>query len=166
MNIFYLDRNVRLCAEAHCDKHVSKMIIEYAQLMSTAHHETNSSLAPHCYRRTHVNHPSAVWVRESQDHYSWLYELFRELNNVYSERYRKTHATWTKLANVLCHNPSLLPALGWQDPPQCMPDEFKANDVVEAYRNYYRMGKPFARWAHTPTPSWFYAPPSVVPAAN
>ena len=37
MNIFYLDTNPALCAEYHCDKHVLKMIIEYAQLLSTAH---------------------------------------------------------------------------------------------------------------------------------
>ena len=37
MNIFYLDRDVRKCAQMHLDKHVVKMIIEYAQLMSTAH---------------------------------------------------------------------------------------------------------------------------------
>ena len=37
MNIFYLDNDVAKCAEMHCDKHVVKMISEYAQLMSTAH---------------------------------------------------------------------------------------------------------------------------------
>jgi hypothetical protein len=33
MNIFYLDKNPRKCAKYHCDKHVLKMIIEYAQLI-------------------------------------------------------------------------------------------------------------------------------------
>ena len=37
MNIFYLDHDVRKCAEMHNDKHVVKMILEYAQLLSTAH---------------------------------------------------------------------------------------------------------------------------------
>ena len=37
MNIFFLDRRPDTAAEMHCDKHVVKMIIEYAQLMSTAH---------------------------------------------------------------------------------------------------------------------------------
>ena len=37
MNIFYLDENPKKCAKYHCDKHVVKMIIEYAQLLSTAH---------------------------------------------------------------------------------------------------------------------------------
>lgn len=38
MNIFYLDENPSIAAAMHCDKHVVKMIVEYAQLMSTAHH--------------------------------------------------------------------------------------------------------------------------------
>ena len=37
MNIFYLHKDPDICAEYHCDKHVLKMIIEYAQLLSTAH---------------------------------------------------------------------------------------------------------------------------------
>ena len=37
MNIFYLDHHTQRCANQHCDKHVVKMIIEYAQLLSTAH---------------------------------------------------------------------------------------------------------------------------------
>jgi len=37
MNVFYLDRNPITAAQMHCDKHVVKMILEYAQLLSTAH---------------------------------------------------------------------------------------------------------------------------------
>jgi hypothetical protein len=37
MNIFYLDPNPKICAEMHVDKHVCKMVIEYAQLLSTTH---------------------------------------------------------------------------------------------------------------------------------
>ena len=37
MNIFYLSDDPQICAEQHCDKHVVKMCIEYAQLLSTAH---------------------------------------------------------------------------------------------------------------------------------
>lgn len=37
MNVFFLDRNPRVAAEYHLDKHVVKMIQEYAQLLSTAH---------------------------------------------------------------------------------------------------------------------------------
>ena len=71
MNIFYLDEDVIACARAHMDKHVVKMPIEYAQLLSTAHHCLNTPQAKLAYRLTHKNHPSAVWTRSS-----WLaYDL-------------------------------------------------------------------------------------------
>lgn len=37
MNIFVLHDEPSLAARDHCDKHVVKMVLEYAQLMSTAH---------------------------------------------------------------------------------------------------------------------------------
>ena len=37
MNIFVLDDNPITAAKQHCDKHVVKMIIESAQMLSTAH---------------------------------------------------------------------------------------------------------------------------------
>jgi hypothetical protein len=37
MNIFYLHNDPEECAKQHNDKHVVKMILEYAQLLSTAH---------------------------------------------------------------------------------------------------------------------------------
>lgn len=37
MNVFVLHENPRIAAQMHLDKHVVKMIIEYAQLLSTAH---------------------------------------------------------------------------------------------------------------------------------
>ena len=37
MNVFYLDHHTQRCASKYVDKHVVKMIVEYAQLLSTAH---------------------------------------------------------------------------------------------------------------------------------
>ena len=158
MNVFFLAKNPRVCAEWHCDKHVSKMIIEYAQLMSTAHRMTDSPYADQCYKVTHKNHPSAVWARASYDHYAWLYELWRELANQFRIRRGKHHASWTKLGHILCHTPPNLPLAGWQDPPQCMPDEFKGDDCAEAYRRYYAQDKRrFATWNWDPStkPMWW-----------
>ena len=92
MNIFYLDSDIDTCAEMHCDKHVVKMVLEYAQLLSTAHRVLDGieyieiqnnrrvvrwrlsdlSMESMIYKATHINHPSAVWVRSSIDHYNWL----------------------------------------------------------------------------------------------
>ena len=45
MNIFYLDKDVKKCAEMHVDKHVVKMILEYAQLLSTAHRVLDGTIS-------------------------------------------------------------------------------------------------------------------------
>ena len=63
MNIFVVDHDPFVAAKMLCDKHVVKMILETAQLLSTAHHLTGSPLACKLYKMTHKNHPSAVWVR-------------------------------------------------------------------------------------------------------
>ena len=37
MNVFYIDTNPNISAQFHCDAHLRKMIIEYAQMLSSAH---------------------------------------------------------------------------------------------------------------------------------
>jgi hypothetical protein len=157
MNIFFLAKNPRVCAEWHCDQHCSKMIIEYAQLMSTAHRVTESPYADQVYKIAHKNHPSTIWTRASYDHYAWLYELWRELNNEFYKRRGKHHLSWSKLGHVLCFTPPALPAAGWVDPPQCMPDYLKGDECVEAYRRFYCQEKrKFATWNWgSPKPMWW-----------
>lgn len=41
MNIFFLHFDTKKCAQMHLDKHVVKMILESAQLLSTVHHVSN-----------------------------------------------------------------------------------------------------------------------------
>ena len=37
MNIFILDKDLQIAAQMLCDKHIPKMIIESAQMLSTVH---------------------------------------------------------------------------------------------------------------------------------
>ena len=69
MNIFVLDDNIEHCATYHCDKHVVKMTLETAQLLCSPFNQGDSP-----YRRTHYNHPCAIWTRESAGNYEWLYK--------------------------------------------------------------------------------------------
>jgi hypothetical protein len=160
MNIFFLDHNPTMCAEYHFDIHVSKMVVEYAQLLSTAHRvldDLSSSSTTPFYKATHINHPSAVWVRSSIHHYNWLYQLFRELSLEYTFRFGRTHATWAKLGKALAKPPISIPDKGWVDPPQCMPDTYTTPEsTVTAYRNYYMRGKSplFRKWRGRATPYW------------
>ena len=76
MNIFVLDLDVKKCAEYHSNPHVLKMIIEYNQLLCSAHWLTGGE-AP--YKLTHKNHPCAIWTRECLENYIWLADLCLEL---------------------------------------------------------------------------------------
>lgn len=155
MNIFYLDENPHTAASYHCDKHVVKMILETAQLLSTAHHHYGSATCD-MYKPTHKNHPSAVWVRESESNYLWAWRLFCCLCKEYTIRYNKKHKT-SRLLEELFDFPAGIPkSIGMTSPPQCMPDVYKCDDTVSAYRRYY-MGdkKRFATWK-TNKPKWFY----------
>ena len=72
MNIFKLDKTPQLCAQTHCDKHVSKMILESAQMLCTTLW-TNGQSAP--YKPVHAKHPCTLWVGASLENWLWLKEL-------------------------------------------------------------------------------------------
>ena len=159
MNIFYLHPNPQTAARMHCDKYCVKMILEYAQLLSTAHRVLDGDDAnPNLYKIAHKNHPSTIWTRSSKQHYKWLFRLFRKLNIEYGIRYGKVHKSWEKLNGILKFPPKSIKDNGWVDPPQCMPDYCKKSDTVEAYRNYYILEKKrFATWKNNQEPEWFLA---------
>jgi len=178
MNIFYLDEDYKVAAKQHLDKHVVKMIIEYAQLMSTAHRvldgtqwydktaagrriarweHPNRELDQILYKASHINHPSGIWVRESFSNYIWLHALWEKLCAEYTYRYGKIHMTQQKLQHILKTPPTNIPSGGMTKMPQAMPDEFKQKDSIEAYRQYYRVAKAkMAVWTKRETPEWYY----------
>ena len=164
MNIFYLHENPQICAQYHVDKHCVKMILETAQLLSTAHRELDGDAnadALGMYKSTHKNHPSAVWVRSSHKHYQWAYELFASLCKEYTHRYGKVHKTEQKLLQALKDLPKNIPEVAWTQPPQCMPDQYKQhpNRTVQAYRDYIVGEKSsFAtKYTNREVPSWISA---------
>ena len=164
MNIFYLDKNPQRCAQMHVDKHCVKMILEYAQLLSTAHRVLDGVLTvglsqsgrkqqryilsdereQMLYSATHINHPSAVWVRQSSANYMWLAELLEECCREYSYRYGKIHKVESSglmqiLKNVFPINITDKP---FTEPTPAMPDECKVpGDSIQSYHNYYWSNK-------------------------
>lgn len=176
MNIFYLNPEPKLCAEMHCDRHVLKMIIEYAQLMSTAHRvldgeeyyaltangrkikrwRLNDEREGGLMKASHINHPSNVWTRSSNNNYNWLYYMWRALCREYTHRYGKRHAC-EKYAVFIQDPPKNIPVDYKTQPPQAMPDECKIpGDSVAAYHKYYIEKKAgFAKWTNRETPKWF-----------
>jgi len=168
MNIFYVDTDPRKAAISLVDSHVVKMILESAQMLSTAHRLIDGkevvnyrpskrnpskmrktthwaldslSMENNLYKATHVNHPSSVWVRQSISHYYWLYNHFDELLKEYTFRFDDKHNTG-KLADYLQIAPNYIPVRTFRAPPEAMdPTYIFSLSTMENYRHYYRVGK-------------------------
>jgi len=182
MNIFYLDKDPIVAAEMSCDKHVCKMIIESAQMLSTAHRildgkeyygktangrkikrwtHSDENLDKSLYLASHVKHPSTIWVMQSAYNYYWLYKHMMALNDQFKLRYKKSvdHMTVQKLGVILKNVPKniSLSIIG-NEPTPAMPDECKVpGDSVASYRKYYIMKKvSFATWrSPSKMPEWY-----------
>ena len=152
MNIFFLDKDVKKCAQYHCDKHVVKMILETAQLLCGAHW-VNGKEAP--YKLSHKNHPCSIWTRESLSNYLLLCELGLELCDEYTYRYGKKHKSQNIIEWCLTNKPNITDN-GLTEPPKAMPEEYKTDCVIQSYRNYYNGAKSnFAVWKNRESPAWF-----------
>lgn len=137
MNLFFLDRDPVNAARLQCDRHVVKMILETAQMLSTAHNELDGTQV--AYKSTHKNHPSTVWVRSSAAAYEWTARHLKALGEEYTRRYGKVHKTIAEHMETLSWLPRALcqDHTPFVDPPQCMYDECKRPDTVVAYLTYY-----------------------------
>ncbi|MGF1688023.1 pyrimidine dimer DNA glycosylase/endonuclease V [Photobacterium japonica] len=153
MNIFILDDDIQTCAQAHCDQHVVKMILESVQLLCTALNKKGFETP---YKSTHPKHPCVLWVEASYDNFLWLRDLALALNDEYKYRYNKQgdHKSIAVLAEIAdCRFPSH----GLTPFAQAMPDEYKVDgDPITAYRRFYLGDKSaFAKWTKRSPPPWY-----------
>lgn len=175
MNIFAIERDPADCAVSMVDKHVVKMILETAQLLSTAHRLIDGEeyvgktatgrnvkrwrlpdeREQRLYSATHINHPSAVWCRATNNNYTWLHCHFGALLQEYTHRYGKVHKC-QPMAEWLQYPPHGIP-VGYLTPvTPAMPDEYKVpGDSLTSYRNYYRIAKErMHKWTKREAPEW------------
>lgn len=181
MNIFILDKDPEVAAQLQCDKHVVKMIVESAQMLSTAHRMLDGYVEKRpsksgkrminywvhpkpykeerLYKAVHHGHPSTVWTMESESNYIWHFDHFVALLDEYTYRYDKKHST-EKLKELLCQPPKnisrdgLTPfKLAMADYPECI----ALGDPVEAYRAFYQTKQNRFKmvWTKREIPEWF-----------
>ena len=180
MNIFVLDKDPVVAAQMLCDKHVSKMIVESAQMLSTAHrlldgvpekrpsrsgktmqayYAFNDVRDDIYYRVVHKGHPCTKWTMESLQNYDWHYGHFVAMGKEFAYRRNKDHKTFLQLGQILAAPPENIPNIGLTEFAQAMqayPECMVEGDAVQAYRNYYHRAKPFAKWEwKREAPSWW-----------
>jgi hypothetical protein len=176
VNIFYIDESPVQAAQWMVDRHVVKMILESAQLLSTAHRlldgeefigktktgrkakrwKLYDSREDVLYQATHINHPSAVWCRKSVENYNWLADHLHALLQEYTHRYGKKHKVEGDLSYMLMSPPKNLQEYDMTTMPSAMADEYKiSDDPIINYRNYYKNGKASLHsWKNRQPPEW------------
>lgn len=176
MNIFYLSHYTNIAAQWHCDAHVRKMVIEYPQLLSTAHRVLDGEMyygltknnrkikrwkmedpkmEEGLMKASHVNHPSAIWTRASYNNYRWLFNLWTDLLKEYTYRYGKHHACEGYI-ELLENTPKNIPSEYFTQPTPAMPDDVKDDCSLVAYRNYYiKYKQHLASWKDRGRPQWY-----------
>ena len=161
MNIFVLDTDPTTAARMHCDKHVPKMCVEAAQMMASAlrrHGATDEQMpltkAGTPYKGGYAHHPCTVWAGDSRDNFQWLAQHACILFLEYERRFGKEHACEQPI-KTMCTMWKMIPEGGLTPFAQAMPDEYRNDDPVVAYRAYYH-SKQFAKWEKgTPAPDWW-----------
>lgn len=166
MNIFVLDLDPLVCAHYHCDKHVTKMVVEYTQLLATCHWhfykrgEHDSGWWLQMPKPMNENHPCALWVRRSAENYNWLHELLTELLQEFRRRFGHSHS-YERQCVMLIDPPdglvSSTQGVGRTNFIQSVPEQFWHADPTIAYRSYYVVMKSsFATWRHPRSaPMWY-----------
>jgi hypothetical protein len=144
MNIFVLDKSPILAAQYQCDKHVVKMVLETAQILST--------VAGGPYKPTHIHHPCVIWIRQGKENYKWLVAHGLALCEEYGYRYSKEHGC-LEVIESLAIPPTHVPS-GRTHFVKCMPEECKRKSAVASYREYYHQ-KEFAVWTKREKPYWW-----------
>ena len=163
MNIFFIDKCPVMSAIQLCDKHVVKMVLETAQMCSTAIHEWclgDEPILNNIYKSAYKNHPMTVWVRENDANMLWAVLHGLSIGREYKYRYGKDHKSTAILENIsqyMFHDNFDEDYTLHTEPPQCMPEMYKRLDYVEAYRAYYIDAKShILTWTKRKRPEWAF----------
>jgi hypothetical protein len=166
MNLFVLSLCFSECAQWMFDKHISKMILETAQMLCTTKRVLDPDNADdsQVYKLSHENHPVSVWMRTSYANYCWALDMVDAMHAEWKYRYGHPAETQHK-SYVVCQwlrqNPPPIAAFsqtGLTPFAQAMPEEYKTqDDAVKAYREYYQspQKKRIATWTKRNMPPWY-----------
>ena len=163
MNQFVVDYDPIIAAQSLCDKHVVKQTVEQFQMLGSAlrRHGATDEQMPLTSKGTPLvggyrNHPITKWVGETQSNFNWAIQHGLGLAKEYTHRYGKTHACEAGIF-LMSHMVYLIPNGELTDFGQAMPDEYKDEDPVVAYRRYYiedKIQNIDCRWTNREKPEW------------
>lgn len=160
MNLFVPSPIIETSVQALDDKRVVKMVLETAQVLSTAIRTLNPETTMPLYKMTHKNHPVSIWVRSSVDNYKYGLDYFVTICNEYTHRFGKTHKSQQLL-------PYFCEFLKWlyternfpmEQTPFANCTEFKEDEVHTAYKKTliakWNKDKLKPKWTKRTQPTW------------
>lgn len=162
MNIFVTDHCPRISTQALDNKRVVKMVLEAAQLLSTAIFINSTIAYDNIYKPTHLKHPCTIWAALTWGNWEWLFQHFIALCEEYSFRYHKQHVSQDILFYLLKYHTDikkgpLTPFVNCTKSEAMQIDFRNVNDTCEAYKKYL-----IAKWSHDKLPSkWINRTPPL-----
>jgi hypothetical protein len=170
MNLFILSLIPREIAEAMMDKHVSKILLEAVQMLCTSKRlldPEESENDPVLYKQAHKNHPVTIWCRTSRANFVWTLDVIDAMHEEWKYRYGHPETKVHKSYTVAQHLRARIPAnekfpvdesRGITPFAQAMPDIYKNEDAVQAYRAYYMSPEKqrIATWKSPRSPPEWY----------
>ena len=168
MNIFVLDKDATAAAYYMCDKHIVKMPTETMQMFCTnLDHLGYTGWLP--MKPVMLNHPCTIWMRQSYGNWLWCIEHLESMLNNYTHTYGRTHKVeehWDKMSDDVyqfIEEEYGVEQASWDEWEEtltpfimAMPDKYRNDDVVKAYRDYYLGDKwEFAAWKARREPDWW-----------
>ena len=146
MNLFILSLDPKKIAEYMMDKHISKIILEAVQMLCSAIRivePDDEEIDKTVYKIAHKNHPVTIWCRNSRENFEWTLELIECMHNEWKWRYNhpedKKHKSYIMAEFLKSKIPHAdkFPEKGLTKFALAMPEEYKCDDPVKSYRDYY-----------------------------
>lgn len=139
-------------AKSHDNYRLSRSLIATTQILAATllHHGLKTEIKP-----ISSNHPFHLWTVESTDNINSIFTFGDALSNEFYIRFGKIHKSGILLQKMR----SDLEKIKIKDEkknnfPLAMPEEFKADDVIQSYRNFW-VSKEKMRYPHDKVPIWF-----------
>ncbi len=168
MNIFILNNDPQLAAQDHCDKHVVKMHVEGVQMLVSVLQRWKCNPAVYTkggtiHKGGYANHPCTLWAGDSLANFKWLLEYTEALCREHTHRYGTYPVSYQQCETIRSYLPLMEEIFKYNGLmcltpfAQAMPDCYKDDDAVVAYREYYAKDKAaIAKWAkNRPAPGWY-----------
>lgn len=160
MNLFLPDPSIKVSVESLDDKRVNKMILETAQLLSTAIRIIDPDTELNIYKMTHKNHPVSIWVRSTIDNYIYTLNYFKTISDEYTYRTGKVHKSsllYPVFFKFITSNEGAM-TLNKGLTPFANCTEFKEDEVHTAYKktleSKWIRDKLIPKWTNRSRPTW------------